>query len=140
MISVAEPDLKVMTGSAKKLTWPLTFTVCEVSDVFASPLVPVPSEVSDIVAVPFLLPALEVLMPTARLVLLVDPAASRLNEPPLVVTPPVALPILASSFSENPSFETLFVMLRDCDGAVSPTWTIPKFTGSGVCTLGEANL
>ena len=123
---------------ARRKTEPVTLTVCEASAVLASPLVPVPSLVRVMVAVPFLLPAATVVMPTLRLVLLVRPAPSRVKEPALVVTPPVAPPMVASSFSEKPSFGTLLVILSNWLGAAAPTWKLPKFTGSGVCAVGLA--
>ena len=59
--------------------------------VLASPLVPAPSDVSEMVAVPFLIPAVAVLMPTARLVELVAPGFKLAIDPPLVVAAPVGL-------------------------------------------------
>ena len=55
-----------------------------------------------IVAVPLRAPAVAVSMPTTSALLLLDCGASRLNEP-AAVTPAVAPPIDALSFSEKPS-------------------------------------
>src|SRR5262245_290701 len=84
------------------------------------------------VAEPALLPAMLVLMPTDRLLLSVAPGNKLVNDPALVMTPPVGDPIKALSASEKPSFAALFVTDRICEGAASPTWKLPKLTGSGV--------
>src|SRR5206468_342098 len=79
-------------GLARRYTAPLTATVCEGSGVMPRLLVPLPSEASAIVAVPERVPALDVSMPTTRLVPLLACGASRVNAP-LAVTPALALPI-----------------------------------------------
>ena len=104
---------------ARRYTVPLMFTVCVPMDVVPRPLVPVPSDVKVIVPVPLLLPAVAVLMPMMRLLLLLDPAASRLNDP-LVVALPVAPPRLALSFSLKPSLVAELLNVSACV-AVSPT-------------------
>ena len=60
-----------------------------------SPLVVTPVEARLSVAVPLIAPAVAVLMPTLRLELSVELAARLVSEPPLVVTPVVAPPMLA---------------------------------------------
>ena len=62
-----------------------------------SPLVVAPFEAKVSVAAPLTAPAVAVLIPTLRLVLSVEPAARLVNEPPLVVIPVVAPPMLAFS-------------------------------------------
>src|SRR5215831_17585114 len=101
------------------------------------PLVPVPSEASEIVAVPDFAPALDVSMPMTRLELLLACGASRLNEP-LAVTPGVALPIEALSFSEKPSFGAVLAIVSVCV-ATLPTRTLPRSTGFGAAALGLAS-
>ncbi len=115
---------------------PLTFTVCVPMPVVPKPLVPVPSEFNVIVPVPVLLPALAVLMPMTRLLMLLDPAASKLNYP-LAVALPVAPPRLALSFSLKPSVDALLLSVSAVL-AVSPTWKFPSATGSGECALAVA--
>ena len=88
-------------------------TVWAVMAVFPSPLVPVPSEVKLITAEPLLAPAVLVLTPSARAVLL-DCAASRLIEAPFVVALPVRVPKDASSFSEYEPAAAVFVTVRIC--------------------------
>ena len=89
------------------------------------------------VAVPLLAPAVAVFTPTFRLVLLVACGASSVNEPP-AVTPAVAPPMLALSFSEKPSLAAGLESVRFWLVA-APTRSLPKFTGSGVCRLGCAS-
>jgi hypothetical protein len=101
-----------------------------------SPLVPVPSDASVTVAVPERAPALDVSMPTTRLVLLLACGASSVKLP-LAVTPAVAPPIDALSFSEKPSFGAVLAIVSACV-AVLPTRTLPKSTGFGAAALGLA--
>ena len=75
---------------------------------------------------------------TLKLVLSVEPGASKLKEPPLVVASPVAPPMLALSFSLKPSLAAVFVRLSNWLAKLSPTWMLPRFTGSGVCAPATA--
>ena len=76
----------------------MTLTVLLVRAVVPNPLVPLPSEMSVIVAFALMLPRLLVLRPTVRSVLSVVPAANRVNDPEAVTFPDPAM--LASSPSE----------------------------------------
>src|SRR5262245_5338994 len=98
---------------ARRKTDPVTFTVCEASGVSPRPLEPIPSEASEIDAVPDLFPAAAVPMPIARLLLFFAPGANNEKLPLFVVTPPVAEPIEAFSLSEKPPLRALFVSVRN---------------------------
>ena len=102
------------------------------------PLVPAPFEAKFTVAVPFTVPAAEVLTPINILVVLVAPAPRRLTLPLVVMRPSEVPPKLASSFSEKPSLATLLVMERACC-TVSPTWTLPKLKAPAllICALAK---
>ena len=117
---------------ARRNTLPDTLTVCVGNAVTPRLLVPLPFDANNSVAVPDFAPALAVSMPTLRLVLLLAPAANRLNEPSFVVALPVNTPKLASSASENPSATAVFASVSTWL-ALSPTRRLPKLIGSGVC-------
>ncbi len=100
------PLVSENSGWAKLLTCPLIVIDCEVSGVLAKPLVPVPSDVRLMGAVPVIAPAVEVCAlpprPTTRDVLLELPAANVVIEPvPLAL--PVSVPKPASNPSETPA-------------------------------------
>ena len=72
---------------------------------------PVPSDWNWTVAVPEMAPALAVLRATCRPVLLLNPAASPVTEPPALETCGVLPVMLASRFSEKPSVNAVLVTL-----------------------------
>src|SRR5580765_3064809 len=127
-------------AEARRKTLPLIVIVCAVRLVLPRPLVPVPSEVNATEAVPLLAPAVAVLAlakPTIKLVLSVAVGPNRLNEPPLLLAPPVCVPKLASNFSLKPSLAAVFWMLSVWVPKESPTWMLPRLTGV-VIVLGDA--
>src|SRR5260221_293234 len=132
------PKLTVVPAlaDARRKTFPVKLTVCEESALVPRPLVPTPSEVRRIAALPALAPAVVVSRPTDRLELFVAPAASRLNEPDAVAAPASA-PKPALRDSENPSLAARLLTVRSCDGA-SPMWTLPKLIESGKWALADA--
>src|SRR5580658_7948065 len=94
----------------------------------------VPSEISEITAVPDLTPSLDVFSVTDRPPTLLTLAASPVNDPAAEIAP-VAEPMLASSASENPSSGAVLVKVNPRETA-SSTWLLP--TSMGGCATGDA--
>ena len=107
------------------------------SAVIPRPLVPVPSDAKWTVTAPFTLPAAAVFRPTTMLLESLRPAPSSPMLPPKVIRGSSALPKLALSFSEKPSF-TARLLIVSAWLTLSPTWTLPKATGARVFGLGQA--
>ena len=101
------------------------------SAVIPRPLVPVPSDAKWTVTAPFTLPAAAVFRPTTMLLESLRPAPSSPMLPPKVIRGSSALPKLALSFSEKPSF-TARLLIVSAWLTLSPTWTLPKATGARV--------
>ena len=98
------------------------------------PLVPVPSDANEMVAVPLFAPALAVFTPTCNALLL--PPAANNDTLPLDVAVPV-VEILALRLSEKPSFAAVLFNVKACE-SVPPTRWLAKTTGFGVTALALA--